>query len=267
MGSALHSVTIGDEIRPPRTIVYGTDKIGKTTFAAGAPAPIFLRSEDGLGVLQVPAFPPAQSLDDVLGAVAALITEPHVYRTLVIDSLDWLERIVWAHTAKHKGVAHLEDLGYGKGYLFADEHWRYLLKGLDRLRSDRRMGIILICHSEIRRFDAPDSAPYDRYQLKLHKRAAALVSEWADVIGFAHFDTIIRESDVGFNKKVTRADDDGRVLFLVEKPAFDAGNRYGLPDKVRLEYSAYRDALKEALPARTSAAPEITLPEEMAAHA
>lgn len=251
MAITLANVTTGDVIRPPRIVVYGGDGVGKTTFAAGAPGPIFIRSENGLGILQVPAFPPTEHFTEVLEAIAALIREEHSYRTLVIDSLDWLEGLVWAYTAREKGVEHLEDIGYGKGYLFAEEHWLRLFKGLDTLREKRGMGVILICHAEIKRFDAPDSAPYDRYQLKLHKRASARTTEWADIVGFAQHETVVRESDVGFNKKVARGVGTGeRLLQVTETPAFDAKNRYGLPSPLPLHYKALRDALRAAIAAR-----------------
>lgn len=250
MPLTLDSITVGDPIKPARTGVYGPDGVGKTSFAAGAPSPIFIRAEDGLGLLKVPAFPPAQTFHEALEAIALLLREPHTYRTLVIDSLDWLEGLVWAHTCQKHGVGHIEEIGggYGKGYLYADDEWDRLFRGLDLLRINRGMGIILICHSEIKRFDAPDSAPYDRYQLKLQKRAAAKVAEWVDVLGFANFVTTTRESDVGFGKKVVRGMGAGdRELYVEERPAFDAKNRYNLPASMPLEYAAFRDALVTAV--------------------
>ena len=82
MPISLSSVTTGDAIKPPRLVVYGGDGVGKTTFAAGAPAPIFIRAEDGLGLLQVPAFPPATLFSEVLDAMRALASEEHTYRKI-----------------------------------------------------------------------------------------------------------------------------------------------------------------------------------------
>lgn len=268
MPITLANVTVGDALKPPRMVIYGGDKVGKTTFAAAAPAPIFIRAEDGLGVLKVAAFPPASTFTEVLEAMRALASEKHDYKTLVVDSLDWLEQLIWAHVAREKNIKHIEEIGYGKGYMFADDHWGRFFLGCETLRDRNNMQIILICHAEIKRFDAPDTAPYDRYQLKLHKRASARTAEWADVIGFAQHETVVRESDVGFNKKIVRGVATGeRVLHLTETPAFDAGNRYSLPDMIPLDYQVYRDVLRAALtaPEATPVADANATPTEAAA--
>ena len=247
MPISLSSVTTGDAIKPPRLVVYGGDGVGKTTFAAGAPAPIFIRAEDGLGLLQVPAFPPATLFSEVLDAMRALASEEHTYRTLVVDSLDWLEQLIWAQVARDKGIHHIEELGYGKGYLLADDQWARFFLGCDVLRDRKGMSILLICHAEIKRFDAPDTAPYDRYQLKLHKRASARAAEWADIVAFAQHETVVRESDVGFNKKVTRALGSGaRVMHTEGRPAFLAKNRYGLPDTLPLSWADFMSAMPQS---------------------
>lgn len=266
MPITLANVTTGDVIKPPRLVIYGGDGVGKTTFAAAAPSPIFIRAEDGLGILRVAAFPPATTFSEVLDAMRALASEDHAYRTLVVDSLDWLEQLIWAHVAREKNIHHIEELGYGKGYLLADDHWARFFLGCDTLRDRKQMQIILICHAEIKRFDAPDTAPYDRYQLKLHKRASARTAEWADIVGFAQHETVVRESDVGFNKKVVRGVATGeRVLHVTESPAFDAKNRYALPSPLPLHYPAFREALKAALAPKPETDDSPSTPAEEAA--
>jgi hypothetical protein len=127
----------------------------------------------------------------------------------VLDSLDWTEPLVWAHTAFMGAKENIEDFGYGKGFKLADEHWRTLLDGLNALRANG-MAVILIAHAAVKRFNAPDTDPYDRYQLKLHERAAGLVQEWADVVGFVHLETNTVTKDAGFNQKTTRGVTTGR---------------------------------------------------------
>jgi hypothetical protein len=240
MAISLASLQRTRSSRPPRLVVYGSHKIGKSTFAASAPAPVFIQTEDGLDGIETTAFPLAQTFDDVMSAIATLYSEQHEYQTVVLDSLDWAERLIWAHTAQKHAKTDIEAFGYGKGYMFAADYWRELLDGLNALRNERGMAVICLAHHAIKRFDAPDIEPYDRYQIKLHERASALVQEWADVIGFANYEVFTAKSDVGFNKDVTRGVTTGRrLLYLTERPAFQAGNRYGMPDSVELSWQAF----------------------------
>jgi hypothetical protein len=241
------SIVTTHKKKPPCIVVYGQHGIGKTTFACSAVRPVVLRTEDGLGVLETPAFPVATTFSDILEAIEVLHVSEHKYRTVVVDSLDWLEPLIWAEVCRENSVANIEQVekGYGKGYVFADRHWKSVLDGLTALR-DRGMTVILLAHSEIKTFNAPDTEPYERYQPKLHKRASALVQEWADVIGFAHLDVVVQKTETGFNKKVRRGTGAGRVLSLHEQPAFLAKTRYPLPEDVPLEWPAFADVLRAA---------------------
>lgn len=262
MTLTLSSITRGGQPQPPRIVVYGPHGVGKTTFGASAPGAVVLRTEDGLATIDVPTFPIASSYADVLTALRVLAAESHEFEVLVLDSLDWLEPLVWAAVAREQGKDSIEEIPYGKGYIFADEKWAEVLALLDRLRG-RGMVVVLIAHSEIKRFDAPDTEPYDRYQIKLHKRAAALVREWADVIGFAHQETFTQATDAGFNRRVTRGVGSGRRLLSVdERPAYDAKNRYRLRDDLPLEWSAVIEAIGRAYaPSLGAAVAPIAVPE------
>lgn len=246
MPFTLASITRGGQPQPPRMVVYGPHGVGKTTFGASAPDAIVLRTEDGLATIDVPTFPLATEYEHVLAALRTLAFEAHPFRALVLDSLDWLEPLIWAAVARDQGKDNIEDIGYGKGYVMADEKWTDVLELCDRLRA-RGMVVILVAHSEVKRFDSPDTEPYDRHQIKLHKRAAALAREWADVIGFAHQEVFTQATDMGFNKKLVRGVGSGRRLLSVdERPAFDAKNRYRLPADLPLDYAAVIGAISEA---------------------
>ena len=241
MAFDLKSIKKNTALSAPRVLVYGVEGIGKSTFAAGAPAPIFIQTEDGLGSLAVDHFPVAQKSADVLDAIAALHEPGHSFQTVVIDSLDWLETLIWRDIeAKYDA----KDLAYGKGSMIAAEEWRKVLDGLNSLRNNQGMAVVLIAHCEIKRFDSPETEPYDRYQPKLQARSSALVREWCDAVLFANYRTIVKKAEVGFNKEVSRGISTGeRLLYTSERPAYMAKNRYALPESIPLAWEAFVNAI------------------------
>lgn len=249
MAITLESLSRGKRIRAPKVIVYGGPKTGKSTFAARIPGAVFIQTEEGLDALDVTAFPMASKYQDVLDALAVLATSEHTFSTVVIDSLDWLEPLVWAHLCALHNVKTIEAVGggFGKGYVEAAKLWRELLDALDYLRNERGMAVVLIAHDENKRMDPPDGEPYNYAALKLNQKAGAMVAEWADTIGYAHEPRMTMKDDVGFNKKHTRAiSSKQRVLFVGKDPAYVTGNRYGLPDSIPLDWNAFVHAMSVA---------------------
>lgn len=241
MAFDLSSIRKGKNILAPRIFLYSTHGIGKSTFASKAPDPIFIQTEDGLGSLDTSAFPLAKSTADVMQALGTLYTEQHDYKTVVLDSADWLENIL---VNEIEATHDAKELAYGKGALILADKWREVLDGLNALRNDKNMAVILIGHCEIKRFDSPEVEPYDRYQPKLQARASALVQEWADAVLFANYKTLVKKDDVGFNKQVTRGITTGeRLLYTQETPAYLAKNRYSLPPTLPLDWNAFANAL------------------------
>jgi hypothetical protein len=240
----LKSIKKNNALAAPRVLVYGVEGIGKSTFAAGAPSPIFIQTEDGLGSLAVDHFPIATKAGDVLDAIGALHEPGHNFQTVVIDSLDWLETLIWRDIeAKYDA----KDLAYGKGAMIAAEEWRKVLEGLNSLRNNQGMAVVLIAHCEIKRFDSPETEPYDRYQPKLQARSSALVREWCDAVLFANYRTIVKKAEVGFNKEVSRGISTGeRLLYTSERPAYMAKNRYALPESIGLSWESFVNAITQA---------------------
>jgi AAA domain len=242
MSISLASLRRGPQHKAPRIVLHGTHGIGKSTLGASAPGAVFIPTEDGTDVLDVTSFPIATSEQDVLDAIGVLIAEEHEFQTVVIDTADWLENLIWRAVASEKGSPTIEGtgergdpLGYGKGYRFALEHWRQILEGLDLLRNEKSVMPIILAHSQIKRFDDPTTSSYDRYMLDLHTSAAALLCEWADIVGFLNYRVSIKETDVGFNRRVVKGKSGGdRILYLEERPGFIAKSRYDLPDELAI---------------------------------
>lgn len=253
MSFDLSSIKRGPDLKPPRVFLYSVEGIGKSTFGASAPNPIFIQTEDGLAGLDVARFPLATSIGEVRQAIATLLESEHDFETVVLDSADWLEQII---VKEIESTHDAKDLAYGKGAIKQAEVWRDLLDGFNALRTERGMSVILIGHCHIKRFDSPETEPYDRYMPKLQERSSALVREWCDALLFANYRTVVKTTEVGFKKEVSRGITNGeRLLYTSEKPAYMAKNRYALPDSLPLSWSALSNAIAgRAQPAQTSQA-------------
>ncbi|MCA9267839.1 MAG: ATP-binding protein [Planctomycetales bacterium] len=242
----LHQIQSGRSAAPPRMLIYGTEGVGKSTLASQAPTPIFVQTEDGLGEIDCRKFPLSGSLADVQHALEALRVEEHPFQSVVIDSLDWLERLIWdAICDDYGGAKSIEkvDGGYGKGYVYALAYWRQLLAQLADLHRQRSMAVLLIAHAKVEKFDDPESSPYDRYSPRLHKHAAALVTEWCDAVLFATRKFRTQTEETGFGRKRTTAhaigkDGGERILRTIGGPACVAKNRYGLDAELPLDCNA-----------------------------
>lgn len=236
----LEQLMSGKTPAPRRVMLYGTHGIGKSTFASCAPNVVFLQTEDGLGEIDCDKLPVATTFLEVMKALSELYTEPHPYQTVVVDSLDWLERLIWSEVCRKRNVESIEDIGYSKGYVFALTQWREFLEGLTALRADRGMTAILIAHARIERFENPETESYDRYVPRLHKLAAAVVQEWCDEVLFATYRVHTKQTDEGFNRKRTQGIGTGeRIIRTQERPAHVAKNRLNLPEELPLEWNAY----------------------------
>lgn len=249
----LNQVQRGRSQTPRRVLLYGVHGVGKSTFGAMAEKPIFIQTEEGINDIDVDRFPLATKYSDVVDALSALYSEEHEYETVVIDSLDWLERMIFADVCAKRGVESIEDIGYAKGYVFALAQWREILAGLDALRNERGMQVIVIAHAAIEKFANPETDSYDRYAPRLQKQASALVQEWADEVLFAAYKVHTKTSNEGFDRKRTQGIGTGeRIVRTTERPAHVAKNRLNLPDEFPLDYRIYAAFVRGENPLATT---------------
>jgi hypothetical protein len=239
---------------PNRLILHATEGWGKTSFGAMAPGAVFVqaRGETGLGTLidanQVPAtphFPAAPDWTEFLAAIDVLLNEQHQYRTLVIDTINGAERLCHEYVCETEYGGQWGDSGfmaYHKGFETSLSPWREMLSRLDRLRTERRMSIILLCHTAVKNFKNPEGSDYDRYQTKMHDKTWALTKEWADIVLFGHYRTLTvgkggrEETDP--TKRAKAIGGEERILLTQRTAAYDAKNRLGLPAEIECGYSA-----------------------------
>ncbi len=238
MPITLANIKRADPPKAPRIMLYSVAGLGKTTFAASAPAPIFIQTEDGLGGIEAATFGVLKTFADVMEALESLRTEDHDFYTLAVDSLDHLEPLIWAQACKDNKWPDISSVPYGKGYVAAVDYWRAFLNAVDALRDEKGMAFIGIAHAKITKFEGPEHEPYDRYGPKLHKDASALVQERMDCVLFGNYKVSTTRTDAGFNKKVVRGMGSGeRVLYTEERPAFIAKQRYGIPPVIALDWN------------------------------
>jgi hypothetical protein len=235
--------------------VYGQEGVGKSSLGAAAPEPIFIDVEQGTMNLETTRFQfdeggrtmPA-TFDELLEAVRVLERETHGYRTLIVDTLDAVEALIWQHICARDGKENISAYGFGKGEnIVALDEWRKLIAGLERVRA-KGINVITLSHSIVKRFDDPESDGWDRYILKLHEKAGGLVKERADAVLFAKFETVLKQKK-GDAKKLRAVTTDARFLYTKKTGAFDAKNRYDLPEELPLDWNELWTAIQSHRPA------------------
>jgi hypothetical protein len=242
---SLANITRGKQDRPLRVILYGVEGVGKSTFASQAPSPIFLCSEDGTSQLDVARFPSPHSWNEVLEAIRVLTHEDHPYKTLVIDTLDWLEPLCWQFVCQQHGKQSIEDFSYGKGYMLAMEQWRLLIGRMENLSRTRRLHTVMVAHAAVKRVDDPQTGPFDRYRMKLHEKSADVLREWVDAILFARHEVKTIER----NGKSRGMSSGVRLLHTTWTAAYDAKNRFDLPETLPLSWEEFDIAVRSHVPA------------------
>jgi len=243
----LETIQSGREKRPPRIMIYGSEGIGKSTFAASAPNPVFLQTEDGLGEIDCCKFPLVESYSEAIAQLTAIRDEQHDFQTVIIDSADWFEKLIFDVICREYGVRTIEkaDGGYGRGYSRALDYWGTLTRILKELRDKRGMMVILIAHAKVERFADPENTAYDRYMPRMHKFASHFLVEWCDAVFFASKKFRVQKEDSRAIAAPIGADGGDRVIRTVGSPACIAKNRYGLPTELPLSWRAFIEAYRK----------------------
>lgn len=249
MAITLASLKKGLEVKPPLTLLYGVHGVGKSTWASEAPNAVFIQTEEGINNLDVTKFPKCNTVADVMDQLAALYNEEHNFETLVLDSIDWFEKIVHRKVREIHGETIFAD--YGKGYKFSIPFFQQLLAGLTALRDKKNMQIILLGHAKAFQFNAPDTPNYDRYAPDLHESVCSEVEECCDNVLFANYRVFVVKEDVGFGKSEGKASGKGdRVVYTQERPPFRAKNRFWLPQELPMSYAAFLKGMRDGLASR-----------------
>lgn len=253
-------ITKGKRARAQKVVVYGPEGVGKSTFAAQFPETLFIDTEGSTDNMDISRLDKPSSYTMLKTEIAWLKANPTACKTLVIDTIDWAESLIVDDICALHQKKGIEDFGYGNGYVYVKEELGRFLNSLSEL-VDLGINIVLTAHAQIRKFEQPDEmGSYDRWELKLGKKTssqtAPLVKEWADMVLFANYKTVVMTAD---NKK-KKATGGQRVLYTQHHPAWDAKNRHGLPEEMPFDYAGIAHIFNQAQPQPTPQ-PQQTVPE------
>lgn len=232
------NITKGKVAKAQKVVIYGPEGIGKSTFASQFPDPLFIDTEGSTYNMDVARMDKPSSWQ-FLHQQIDFVKNNRPCKTLVIDTIDWAEMLCNEHVCAQHNVKGIEDFGYGKGYVYSTEGFGRLLNKLSDV-IEVGINVVLTAHSQIVKFEQPDEmGAYDRYQLKLGKgtgsRTAALIKEWADMLLFLNYKTYSVATDK--DGKKFKAQGGERTMYTTHHPAWDAKNRFGLPDELPMDYS------------------------------
>ena len=231
-------ITRGIKARAQKVVIYGPEGIGKSSFAAQFPDPVFIDTEGSTDNMDVARLDKPSSWTMLLNEIAFIKANPTSCKTLVIDTIDWAESLAVESVCAQHGKKGIEDFGWGNGYTYVREEIGRFLNSLSEL-IDLGINVVLTAHAQIKTFTQPDEmGSYDRYELKLGKKTssqtAPLVKEWADMVLFCNYETIVMTDE---KSKKSKAQGGQRVMYTQHHPAWDAKNRHNLPNKLPLDYA------------------------------
>jgi len=222
-----------------KCVLYGTEGIGKTTFASQFPGAIFIDTEGSTSHMDVARVPDPQSFEEIVEDVKYFQNHTEELQTLIIDTADWAEKeavleIIASGKDKNPPYTSIESVPYGKGYTILAEKMGRLLNECSTL-TERGINVVITAHSMMRKVELPDEmGSYDHYELKCEKKTSPLIKEWADLLLFANYKTyIVEDSQTGKKKGTGGAK---RVMYTAHTAAWDAKNRFGLKDELPFEF-------------------------------
>lgn len=223
--------------KPPKICIYGPAGIGKSTFAKGAPSPIYLATEDRHGHLGIDAFEFAPgrfyaiNYKECINAMLFLLREEHDKKTFVLDTGDWLQHFIYEEIVQENGAQDIQDpkkLSYQRGYELAEKKWyKDIFPIIQALNTQRKMWVILIFHSDVHNIKDTEKETYGKVAPAIHKDSTQAIVDFCDIVGFIDQKIIVSEGDDGKMRAKTIGD---IVMKLGRSPAYYAKDSYGLPE-------------------------------------
>ena len=236
----------GKQTRAIKTVIYGTEGVGKSTLAAQFPSPLFIDVEGGTDQMDVRRIERPATWTDLVDVVNEVAKNPGICETLILDTADYAETMCIKHILKKYHKTGIEDFGYGKGYTFVGEEWLKLMEAFDAVK-DAGMNVTVIAHARQRKIELPDqTGSFDHWEMKLSKQVAPVLKEWADLLLFLNYKTYVVTTDNNSRK----AQGGKRVMYTSHNPVWDAKNRNGLPEEMDLSFDGLAHIFGSAEPVK-----------------
>lgn len=250
-------ITRGKIESAQKCVIYGPEGIGKSYLASRFPNPLFSDTEGSTRHMDVARLPDPSSWTMLLEEVKYVKSNSSICNTLIIDTADWAERLCMEEICAKSQKTGIEDFGYGKGYVYLAEEFGRLLNALTEL-IDLGINVVMVAHAQMRKFEQPDElGAYDRWEMKLQKKTAPMVKEWADMVLFANYKTyVVKVDGQGAAKGTNKVQGGKRVMYTTHHPCWDAKNRHDLLPEIPLDW----DEIKHIFPVMNTAAQTQTAP-------
>lgn len=232
------NITRGVIAKAQKSVIYGPEGIGKSTLAAEFPDPLFIDTEGSTNNMDVARMDKPTSWSMLMQQIE-FVKQTMPCKTLVIDTADWAERLCIEFITSSANKTSITQFGYGEGFIKLEEEFGRFLNKLSDL-TELGINVVLTAHAKIVKFEQPDEmGAYDRWELKLGNKTtaktASITKEWGDMVLFCNYKTLsIAADDKGSKFK---GQGGKRVIYTTHHPAWDAKNRFSLPDEMDMSFA------------------------------
>ena len=247
-------ITRGIKTKPRNILLYGEHGTGKTTLAATFPNPVMVDVEGGSDDIDVARTDRVKDYDGFKSVMNDLAVQDHDFRTICVDSIDWLERLITHQLAVRAGKNSIDDFGFGRGYTMLAEEFDQVIRDI-RLLNNRGIACILISHAKAVQYTSPGASSFDRWEPDLHKKVQGTILEFCDEVLFLKRRTFTTEEKLGFNKtRNVVVGTEERVLVCCDTGSVVAKNRLQMPNEIEATFANYASYVMAAR-ARASVQP------------